>query len=381
MLVLFLLLLPALPARAAWMLSTADAPEPVAVTVNTWSVKDGLSYSTDDGKLHTAATRAVVRLASGRDAAPGPLPWVLRLRDGDVIYGEIIGLKAAALDFRTLELGTIAVPLRVVAGLSTREAANTPLAAAPDHDTLRLKNGDSLDGVLTALTADQATIQSDLGDTPVDLSRVSQLALGGAAPARGIPALALRVRLLSGTVLTTPQLTWTINSITLQDPAQTPHQCAADQIVAVDVLGGRIVRLAEIDPARSSQTSYLNTPWPMQTDRNVTGGPLRVDGKTYDHGLGVHTSSTLAYDLDGSFTGLRLAAALDDSAAPYGRADLSILVDGKTAWEARDVAPGKLLPVTVDLRNARHVELRATSSASLDVLGRVDWIDPVLVRP
>jgi putative membrane-bound dehydrogenase-like protein len=45
---------------------------------------------------------------------------------------------------------------------------------------------------------------------------------------------------------------------------------------------------------------------------NCEGGPLSVGGVVYEHGIGVHATSALAFDLNGEFTELNLRGAVDD---------------------------------------------------------------------
>ena len=96
----------------------------------------------------------------------------------------------------------------------------------------------------------------------------------------------------------------------------------------------------------------------------------------------VHTRSILTYELDGSFTNLTLRCGLDDSAIGHGQANLSIVLDGKTLWEAKDMKAGTVSePLNLTITNGRKLELRAEPAEKLDVQGRVNWVDVALVRP
>ena len=114
-----------------------------------------------------------------------------------------------------------------------------------------------------------------------------------------------------------------------------------------------MVYLTELDPAKEEQISFLGTKWPAQADKNVMGAPLRVGGVTFAKGIGVHTQSTLIYELDGSFDTLALRVGLDDSAAPQGEARASIILYGKTLWQSQTLKPGELSP-QLDLAHRRR---------------------------
>jgi hypothetical protein len=163
------------------------------------------------------------------------------------------------------------------------------------------------------------------------------------------------------------------------------HKIPTDQLVSIEVLGGRRVSLTELDPTQDDQVSFMGTHWPTTLNKCVTNTPLMVAKTPYAHGIGVHTQSHLAYDLDGSFDTLTLRPALDDSAAPRGQADLTILLDGKVLWQKSSVAPTADLPeqLTLPIKGGHHLELLAAppkDQAGLDILGRVDWLDPALLR-
>lgn len=369
-------------ARAEWTLTGSDLKPEKGVGINEWSVKDGLSYTQAGGALKTIATRDLVGLASSTTATAREAKWSLTLRNGDVLMGEPVALAKGVLQFTVTDLGTIDVPLKLVSILQATDnpAPNTEIPL--DRDVLRLKNGDTRDGIFVGLADGKIQIQHDDATTPTDLARVDRLTLGGALPARAIPSLSLRVRLLSGTVLTTQDIHWKVGSVAIADYAGTDRACPVDRIKSIDVLGGRVVWLADVDPARTQESSFIGTKWAMQPNANVMGGPLKIARTEFARGLGVHTNSTLEYKLDGTFTQLGFAVGIDDSAAPYGQADVKVLVDGKMVWEQKALKAGQpAVQQTLDLKDAHKVELISTSPGTMDVQGRVDWVNIGLIRP
>ena len=382
-------------ARADWTLTTADLKAQNKLTVNTWVPAEGISVSNESGGLVRSDSRNVVSLISDRQKAPAAGKWTLTLRNGDVLDGEPVGVSGQSLTFKIAELGTINIPIKNLLSLQTKDK---PLAgasaAATDKDVLRMKNGDELRGIFLNITGEKLQIATDGNDnatTDIELGRLDRVNFGGVIPARTVPPLSARVTFLSGSVLTVPmaakegKFSWSVGDVIMQDPAGKECKTTADQILSVEVLGGRVVFLTELDPAKDQQTTYLGTKWPTQTNSNVLGGPLKVAKVTYPRGLGVHTRSVLTYDLGaagGGSESLSLRAAVDDSAAPYGEANLSIVLDGKVLWEAKGMKAGQiseelLLPV----KGGKTLELRAEPADKLDVLGRVDWLNIALVRP
>src|SRR5262249_12591898 len=125
-------------------------------------------------------------------------------------------------------------------------------------------------------------------------------------------------------------------------------------------------------------------------DREVTGaGPLRVAGRTYRKGLGVHTRSSLGFDLAGGWRKLKVVVGLDDSTKSSATeikpaVTFRVLVDGKVAKEivkARGEAASELV---VPVEGAKQVTLVADygpeDGLGLHILGRADWADAHLVK-
>ncbi len=392
-----LLLFAAAAARAEWTLVTSDFAEQKGLTVNTWDLHDGLSVTTETGKLMKVETRKVLSLASEKVKAGDATgsSWKLMMRNGDVLFGEPAGISGQSLQFTMPEAGKILVPLKLVAGIRQANAAkDADGAAAEDKDSVRLQSGDRLEGLVVDVNAEKVQISpsaSDTATTDVPMNKVLQIGLGGVTPARTIPPLSVRLTFVSGSVLTVPlnekgrSFSWTINSVEFRDPAGKDRKAGADTVAAIEVVGGQVVHLTELDPTTDEQTTFMGTHWTTQVNHNVLGDPLKVGGGVYKRGIGVHTRSDLTYTLDGSFETLKLRVGMDDSAAPQGMADVSVVLDGKVLWESKGLKSGELKEeLALPIKGGKRLELKAEPAlggGKLDVLGRVDWINVALVRP
>jgi len=383
------LLLAAAPLRADWTLTTADGLTRSKVTPVEWNLKDALAYTDDSGKVTSLPTRQVVTLDSGRKAGISEAPWILTLRNGDILFGSPTGLRAQFLQYKVDDIGSLEVPLKAIATLQAAEdyklsAPPRPPAAPPAEDLLLLRNGDVVSGVFLSTTDEKIQMQIETGPVTIDLSRVRKLTLGGTATPRALPPLSACVAFANGSRLTTTTLHWTPDGLTFTDPAGQERKAPPEQAIAAEILGGRLVWLDQLDPAKDQQVSLLNTSWPTQINHNAAAGPLKIARETFARGLGVHTQSTLVYDLDGSFATLTLRCGLDDSAAPTGTARPSIVLDGKVLWAPKDGLmkvgdPPETL--TLNITGGKKLELHADPGPRFDILGRFDWIAPALIRP
>ncbi len=377
------------PARAEWTLTTADSPAQSKLTLVEWHLKDTLAYTNESGKVSTVPSRQVITLESDRKAGISDAPWILTLRNGDILNGAPIGMHDQNLQFKVDDIGSIEIPLKVIATLQSADArkSTAPPAAAttptPD-DTLLLKNGDMVSGAFLSATADKISMQLETGPIAIDLARVTKLTIGGSIPPRTIPPLSACITFSNGSKLTTTTLHWTPEALNINDPADQECKIGADQIISIEILGGRVVSLGRLDPSEDRQVSLFSTAWPTQINRNVSGDLLKVAHQTFAHGLGVHTKSTLVYDLDGSFTTMTFRCGLDDSAIPTGEAKPSIVLDGKVLWTPKDsiMKAGEISdPITLNIAGGKKLELHANPGQKFDILGRFNWLDPRLVRP
>jgi hypothetical protein len=389
----------AVSARADWKLTTADLKEMDHLTVNTWKPAEGPSATDQSGKLVSFPTRDIVSLDSGRVVNADPSrAWKLTLLNGDILFGDAIAFSGKSLQFKCADLGTVSIPLKHVAALTApvfgpAGAAAKKMPAAPDHDIIVFKDtGDKLEGLLTGVDLNHAQIvaqgQSDPTDIP--LEKIDALVFGGARPPREIPPLSVRLTFTSGTVYTTPipaadSFNWSIDKLTVKDAAGKDLAVSnLERLARAEILGGRIVYLTELDFVSSEQVSFLGTSWPAQINKNVLGQPMKIAHTAYDRGIGVHTQSTLTYDLGGSFDTLTLRVGLDDSAAPNGEAGASIVLDGKTLWKtdpAKPLKPGVVSDeLSIPVKGGKKLEFHADPAGRLDVQGRVDWVNLALHR-
>ena len=313
------------------------------------------------------------------------------------LHGSPAGVKGNYLLFDVPDIDdNLAIPVKIIeaiVGPSASAAASAHFPDAGAQDLVLFKNsGDKLQGTFDGLDHQSLQFQADGADkdTSIDLSTVQAIIFGGAKPPRSIPPLSVRVSFASS-VFTIPlqaqaprqreSFSWSLAQATLTDALGAPHAVPVSRINHMEVLGGRVVFLTEIDPDSEDQVSFIGSPWPFQINKNVVGQELRVGRNSFSHGIGVHTQSTLKYTLDGSFDTLTLRVGLDDSAEPLGAARASIVLDGKTLWHADALKPGELSsPITLPINGGRQLELHADPADHLDVQGRVDWIEPALLR-
>ena len=141
------------------------------------------------------------------------------------------------------------------------------------------------------------------------------------------------------------------------------------------------IERAGIEPAEVEETPFFDIVWRHRRDASVDGHPLRIGGKTYRKGLGVHTRCRLVYALDGAYRSFITDVGIDDEVGDKGSADVRVLVDGKLKFE-RKALTGRAAPLRIelDVAGAKRLTLIADFGPQLDIADHVDWANARLIR-
>ena len=362
-----------------------------------FSLERGLVLYPDDGDgpRHFPA-RDVVHIITDRDPiGKDPDSVRLELAGGDLLFGRVTAFEDGLLVLDSGTIGPVRVPLERIAAWKTPAAQDprfrSALAALTNHDedatdALLLTNGDVLRGFVAAIDEAGFLLETDSGGQ----SRVAHDPIVAAAmvpidpvddrldPPQGPRATVLTT---DGQRLTASTLGWSDVSVTATVFDRIPQRIPTDRIARIDVIGGRWVWLTALQPISYEHTPALSLDWGWQVDRSVTGSPLRVAGKTYPRGLGVHSRCSITFDLMGAFSEFVTSMGLDDRAGPYADVDVEIRVDGQLRFTRQGIRPGTLHgPVRLEVTGARRIKLTVLFGRNADLQDRFDWIEAALIR-
>ena len=262
-----------------------------------------------------------------------------------------------------------------------------------------LRNGDAVTGSITGLDDETIRLETDAGQLAIRTDRVAAVvfnpALRRRVPARGpcgwvgladgsrliatrllLEGKSLKITIAGGSQWSTPH----------EPPLAASHQkmTAAEELVFLQPLGGRVTYLSDLKPTGYRHEPFLDLPWPWRADRNVTGGRLRAAGRLYLKGIGVHSAARLTYTTDEPYRRFEAELAVDDSTAGAGSVRFRIHVDGKRKYTSEIIrGGGKPVPVRVDLADfasGSRIDLFVDYADRADQLDRADWLDARLVK-
>ncbi len=172
---------------------------------------------------------------------------------------------------------------------------------------------------------------------------------------------------------------------------------------------GRFLYLSDLTPEKVEEHSYFRSAdeteeeqsdylFGYQVDRAQGGGALRMQGKEYAKGLGVHAISRLTYELSGQYKSFSALIGIDDSAGPMASLVFELEVDGKPQalkiWESSlKASPVKKQEdsgimkkgdapfyIEADIMGAKSITLIVRAADNADVDDRANWVNVKVVR-
>ncbi len=384
-------------AEGAVVVRTVQA-ERVVGRLESFGLKGGLILVGAGGDRTRVPAVDVVQIDT-RQTRQQPDPesthWVLT--DGDSIFGQPVGGSERIVAIQRDDLGALDLPilrlreLITPAGRAARKAGEFgPIASRPatEDDELWLANGDRLTGLIERIDPNGVALETDAGRTVVGLdvllaARLTQADRPVTQPGKA-RSVRSRLTLADGSALTVDELAWRPDGLTISvnhEAKRVQRRVQTDCVLRVEVVGGRWRWLSRMQPLVAEHTPLLGVRWPHRIDRNVLGGPIRVGGRGFERGIGVHSRSRLVYGLDEGCERLVCAYGLDDDAGPMADVEVEVSVDGKRVHHGPAVRPdGQVHRVSVDLTGAQRVELLVDFGKNGHVQDRFNWIEPAVIR-
>ena len=385
------------PAAPVFRLETADGPALSGRLERLdagWSVRIG-GKQADGGDV----------LALRREGTPPPdFPGGEQLLfvNGDRLAGHVTALEGERLQARLPALGgdhPAALPLSAlsVIWLAAPDGADDPAllrrrlaTGRRDRDTVLLRNGDVLEGVLNGLDEKAVQIEVDRKPESVARAKVAAVALSSDL------AASLRPRGVYGRLVLADGSRVSLKSAACADGAvltgttlfDAPARVRVAEVISLALDQGRAVYLSDLEPRRFEQTPYLDLTWPLVKDGSAGGGDLRLGGGTYDKGLGMHSAARVRYDLGGRYRRFEALVGLDDQAGDdqagrQGSVRVRVLVDGRerpTGWDRALGARDGPVPLRVDVAGGRELTLVVDFGDRGGVQDRLDWADARLIK-
>ena len=303
----------------------------------------------------------------------------LHMTGGDRLSGEPVSMNADALVWKNDLLGEISIPG------SRMAAMTTPGKPAPGdrgrQDVVRLSNGDTVEGIIAAMTADRITVQTAAGNSDVPIASVASIVFA-ATPGGADTRPGFRVRLDDGSSLVGTDVRTDGDAIVLTLSKGVDRKIPLAHVSAVEQVNGPVSWLSSRPPSAAIYHPFIGTSQDAAAymDRNWMGRHgIEFKGQPFAHGIGVHAYSKLTWPLDGKFQTFRTRYAIDGDSG-VADATVRIRLDDKVVYEQQHVRAGTLSPVILkDLAGAKTLTLEVDGGAGY-AQDSLNWIEPALLR-
>jgi hypothetical protein len=165
------------------------------------------------------------------------------------------------------------------------------------------------------------------------------------------------------------------------DPAAT-LVLDVEEIARVQVLGGRVQYLSQLAPVKVAESTIVAPPQPYRMDQSCQGDVLRIAGKRYPWGIGVHADSELTFALDGRFREFLADVGVASRMGQRGSVVFTVRGDGKELFRSKVItgAEPKPVEVKVSVEGVKLLTLQVTNADDLDLGDAANWGSARVVR-
>ncbi|MHB1426672.1 MAG: NPCBM/NEW2 domain-containing protein [Gemmataceae bacterium] len=298
-------------------------------------------------------------------------------------HANLAGGKDAALPLASVAVLWYTAPDKT---LDAEKLRRRLTSATRTRDTIGLRNGDVVAGVLTSLDAENAVVEVDKRRVTVKLAQTAYIAfnteLADAPQPRGAYA---RLTLVDARPGRGGRMSLT--SASADDAALTGTtvfgarvQVPLSDIASLDLNLSNSVYLSDLKESKYTFEPFLDARWPFAVDGNVAEHDLLLAGSTYDKGIGMHSHSRLTYRLAGTYRRLEALVGLDDKDGQGGDVRIRVLADGATLLDRRLSSRDGAVPVSLSMAGVRELTLEVDFGRGGDVRDVVNWADARLVK-
>ncbi|NUQ48647.1 MAG: NPCBM/NEW2 domain-containing protein [Phycisphaerae bacterium] len=169
--------------------------------------------------------------------------------------------------------------------------------------------------------------------------------------------------------------------LSVQSPTLGRVELGWEDVARIDCAGDRLTFLSDLRPTRYEFTPLFHKRWAFASDRSLLGGPLRLGGRTYSRGVAMRSRAVLTYSVAGEFRQFAAAVGISDEMEQRGRADVAVIGDGRTLWDARDLRGGQPpREVLIDVSGVQELTLVVDYGGDLDLADHVIWALARLIR-
>ena len=238
----------------------------------------------------------------------------------------------------------------------------------------------SVKGVLKKITDKELLFYFGKADRKMSLDKVSAILLAKLTRLKSIP---------SGTIHGTDGGVLKINSygikgdqLVVNSPVFGDLKISKNLVEQIRFGSDRIKYLHEMEPAGVKEYGFFDVTFNYRKNLSVSGARLKLGGKIYDNGLGVHSFSETTWDIGGKFNFFIATIGIDDAVRPGGNVGVTMIGDGKELIKTGKVTgEDKPRDIRLDVSGVSKLIIRVDfGDDKLGVSDHLDIVNPRLIQ-
>ena len=333
------------------------------------------------------------------------------LRGGSILAVNVLSLDERHASIESDRLGQMKLPLRHVRAIIfspparrlDRDLLLTELRDVDSQEsTVFLRNGDRLSAEFSAVAVSDSKSEDEnfeesflfeVGGRTMQIARSRIVAIAMDRVRLNEDPTLVRVGLDDGSLLVVKQVLQQSDQLVCVLPGDLrlaiwpddPQRLFAP-ITYLRMPNPRVVYLSDLNPIGYRHFPFLQETWTYHSDKNVLGGLLRTGGTLFEKGIGMHSASRLAYQIDAGYSRFDAELAIDEQAGVEGSVRFQVaLDDGTGTWKlayTSDVIRGRQTPrrCSIDVTGASRLALLVSFAEQGDVRDHANWLSARLVK-
>jgi NPCBM/NEW2 domain-containing protein len=315
-------------------------------------------------------------------SVPPSGPFQLILAGGDRLGGEPAASAGDQLQWKSAELGQLAIPLDHVAAIARGAVPPERLAEKRADDQVQLANGDSAHGIVMQIGPDGVALQTANATPTLPWDSISAVLFSTDSQAKGAGTERMfRVGFANGDCISAGGVSLAGDQLKLTFADKSTAVVSLGGVSEIEQVNGPVSWLTSREPIENIYRPMFDEKFPARFDWTVDGEqPIVSKYPGFHHGIGCHSYSKITYALDGGYPFFRARFAVDTD-SPLADVTVRVLLDDKVAWEEKNVKAGMIYPaIVVPLGDAKRLGLEVDYGDNYATQGRFVWLDPALVR-
>lgn len=377
--------------------AAANAAEiPIGVVSVEGEEKRDALIDSDTGlkfKASSTALKDVAEIVLGEAGKPSE-GSAIYLRNGDILRGlKILSGDDSKLSFKSEGCGELTLENKFVHALTfpTKERLDPDViegflkAPKSKEDSLLLPKGDTTSGYLEKFTSKDLSFNAGGQSRAYAFEQIAGLRLAPLEEFKPRTDLVASISLRDGSRITGKILALKSGALSVEGINQQPWRIPAESIATIEFKGGKMVYLSQLNPSAAEERPYAGgapVVFHWRKDKSAIGETLKIAGREFPRGLGVHSYSKLTFSLEKQYDKFLCVVGLDAAAGSSATCTWKVLVDGKESAAGIAKAGAKAEEIKIVVKGATLLELVCDYGPDEDDAGdQLDWAGARLIKP